>query len=333
MTLLTVSGLSKQGENGVILKNITFSQRKFQKIGLAGETGSGKSTLLKIIAGLALADAGSVTFENQIVEGPDQKLVPGHAAIAYLSQHFELPRFLRIEQILAYTNTLTAKQADDVYSICKIDHLLNRNSDQLSGGEKQRIALARILVAAPKLLLLDEPFSNLDIIHKNILRSIINNICKKLKITCILVSHDPADILSWADEILVMRQGQIVQKGSPRTIYRQPTNEYVAALFGNYNLINPRLYKSFFEKIGIGPTTGNLLVRPEHLKFVTKAKPSLRGTIADINFFGSYYEIEVQLAQATLLVKTYQLNVKIGETVYISMLPKKVWYERHSIAS
>ena len=117
-----------------------------------------------------------------------------------------------MEELLEYANKLPATEAASLYKLCRIDHLLKRKNDQLSGGEKQRIALARLLVGSPKLLLLDEPFSNLDLIHKNILKSVIEDIGERMKLTCMLTSHDPMDTLSWADEIIVRKDGQIIQQ-------------------------------------------------------------------------------------------------------------------------
>src|SRR5262245_31762290 len=110
MTLLKVSGLSRQGEGGFALKKISFTQRKHKKMAIAGETGSGKSTLLKIIAGLMQPDEGEVYLEDEKIS-PADRLVPGHPAIAYLSQHFELDAFLRVEQVLSYANQLSVKEA------------------------------------------------------------------------------------------------------------------------------------------------------------------------------------------------------------------------------
>src|SRR5688500_2555870 len=115
MTFLAVSDISKQGLGNFKLQDITFSQRKNQKIALAGETGSGKSTLLKIIAGLEQPDSGEVVFKNETVKGPAENLVPGHSGIAYLSQDFELPKFLRVEQVLSYANNLNQEEADTLF--------------------------------------------------------------------------------------------------------------------------------------------------------------------------------------------------------------------------
>lgn len=324
--MLKVSGIHKQGEQDLILKDITFSQRRLQKIAVAGETGSGKSTLLKIIAGLIQPDGGEVLFEDRNVLGPADTLVPGHPGIAYLSQTFELPKFLRVEQVLEYSNTMSKEEADTLYEVCQINHLLKRKTDQLSGGEKQRIALSRLLITSPKLLLLDEPFSHLDMVHKNTLKTVIRDIGKRLRITCILVSHDPADTLSWADKILVMKDGQIVQKGTPEKIYRQPVNEYTAGLFGKYNLITPAQAEVFSRLPGITINKKSLVVRPEHFKIATKGKRTVTGKVTHVHFFGDHYELDISLSgNNNITVKAAGDNFSVGDTIYISLAQEDVW--------
>ena len=235
----------------VVLPHIDFVQRRGSHLAIAGETGSGKSTLLKIIAGLATPAAGNVFFEGVRVLGPLERLIPGEPDIAYLSQYFELWHHYRVEEVLAYKNDLSAEEADGLYRLCHIDHLLVRRTDQLSGGERQRIALARLLVYPPKLLLLDEPFSNLDMIHKRLLKKVIRDVTERYDITCILVSHDPYDTLAWADDLVILRDGRIHQQGSPRDVYTRPLDEYAAGLLGQYSLVNgeflrPEAQTAFF---------------------------------------------------------------------------------------
>lgn len=326
MVLLKVSEIRKQEGDDFVLQDISFSQQYLQKIAIAGASGSGKSTLLKIIAGLIEADAGKVLFENERVKGPYEKLIPGHPEIAYLSQQFELRNNYRVEEILNYANTLLPGEAETLYEVCRISHLLKRKTDELSGGEKQRIALARLLTTSPKLLLLDEPFSNLDLIHKKMLKSVINDIGERLNITCILVSHDPGDTLPWAAEIFIMKDGQIIQKGSPAEIYQRPVTEYAAALFGKYNVIDPEQAKPLLEPAPIEADGKNIFVRPEHFKIVAEGKRSLKGKVNAVYFFGSYYEVEIILSENRITVKTENYPPPIGDSVYVSLNTRAIWY-------
>ena len=318
MSLLEVYKISRQQDGAYQVKDISFTQHQFQKVAIAGATGSGKTTLLQIIAGLLQPTEGEVLFNGLRVKGPEEKLIAGYAVIAYLSQQFELRHHYRVAEILAMASELTEEEAQQIYAICRIDHLLNRWSHQLSGGEKQRIALARLLVSSPTILLLDEPYSNLDAIHKNILKSVINDIGEKLKITCLLVSHDPVDVLSWADEIIVLEGGAIIQKGSPWQVYTHPVNEYAAALFGKYNVLSTELASA------LGASTNNeavsFLTRPEQFKFVENAEEGLAAIVKKVNFMGSHYEVEVDVYSQKLKLMRSNNSIKPGDTVFIAML-------------
>jgi ABC-type sulfate/molybdate transport systems ATPase subunit len=322
MSLLQVNGVFKKDERGFELKNISFTQDKFQKVAVAGETGSGKSTLLKIIAGLIQPDKGELLFEQKRILGPADKLVPGHTGIAYLSQHFELPINLRVEQVLEYANLLTDEEAATLYEVCQITHLVKRRTNQLSGGEKQRIAIARLLTTSPRLFLLDEPFSNTDMVHKNMLKEIIRDMGKRLKITCMMISHDPLDTLSWADILLIMKDGAIIQQGTPQQVYRQPVDEYTAGLLGPYNIIGPTVARAFTGK----PTSKRLFTRPEDFRITTTAGEGAKGQVKEIHFFGSYYETEVLTGKYTLTVKTLTVPYAKGDTIYLSLAPGEKWY-------
>lgn len=325
MSFLEVTGISKRGERDTILQNVSFQQCQAQKIAIAGETGSGKSTLLKIIAGLIQPSAGQVFFKGHRVLGPQEKLVAGHPGIAYLSQHFELPAFLRVEQVLRYANSLTQTEAATLYEVCQISHLLTRRTDELSGGEKQRIALARLLTTAPQLLLLDEPFSNLDLIHKNELKTVILDLGEKLGISCILISHDPLDTLSWADHLLVLQQGKLVQQGTPSQIYNQPENEYVAGLFGKYYLLPPSWVETLLGESVHVPEAKSIFVRPESFLVVSGTAQGLVGTVGRVTFFGSYYEAEVLSGNGSVVLRTNQ-NLKEGASIKIGLLPGRDWF-------
>lgn len=322
MAFLQVSSVSSRGNKGKILRNISFTQEKLSRIAITGETGSGKSTLLKIIAGLVQLETGEVLFDGEKVKGPHDQLVAGHPEIGYLSQHFELPGFLRVEEALPYASTVSVSEAETIYKVCRIDHLLKRKTDELSGGERQRVALARILVTWPDLLLLDEPFSNLDMAHKHILKSVVEDVSNRLEITCMMASHDPADTLSWADEIIVMRGGEIVQKGSPEMVYQRPYDMYVAGLFGKYNLFPEHKLNGMagFQKLPLvsAGESEMVLVRPE--QWVVSKKPTgEKGKVQRVSFFGSYYELEVSAFETTITIKSDNGNYEIDENIGLAL--------------
>ena len=314
MAFLEVNELTRYNGEDQVVGVVSFVQHSLQKLAIAGETGSGKSTLLKMMAGLVQPDSGQVLFEGRKVMGPDDQLVAGHPHIAYLSQHFELPKSLRVEQVLDYANALSQEEADLLYEVCDITHLLARRTDQLSGGEKQRVALARLLSASPRLLLLDEPFSNLDRVHKQILQQVIYSIGEQLAITIILVSHDPADTLSWADEMIVMKEGRIVQQGTPQQVYHSPVSEYVAGLFGKYSVITAAQANALHVREG-------MILRPEALSI---DGAGWRSQVVRISFYGGHYELEVSDGQEHLLLRTNENHWKINQHVYVSVSPSYI---------
>ena len=306
MQILSVSNLFSEPLLGNFsLENIDFTQQKMEKVALIGETGSGKSTLLKTIAGLIQPKNGTILFEGEKIMGPDWQLIAGQKGIAYLSQHFELLNNYRMEELLSYANELLPDEATDLFKICRIDHLMKRNSYELSGGEKQRIALAKLLITKPRLLILDEPYSNLDLIHRNILKEVVEDICNKYEISCILTSHEPADVLPWADKILVLKNGKILQEGTAMEVYKKPVNEYAAALLGSYNLLEATI---FGEQI---------LVRPEDILITDDLSEKYNGIVTAKNFMGSFYEIEIKIITQIIKVKTTNGKIVVGEKVGI----------------
>lgn len=316
MSGLRLSKISKKSGQQHILRSISFEQKAYRRMVVAGETGSGKSTLLKVIAGLAQADSGEVVFNDEVIKGPLETLVPGHAKIAYLSQLFELPKFLRVEQVLAYANLQSEKEASRLFKLCEIQHLLDRKTDELSGGERQRIALARQLLSNPELLLLDEPYSNLDIIHKNSLRQVVDKVLSATGIACILVSHDPLDILPWADHVMIMRKGKIVQSGSAQHIYYEPTDEYVAALMGKYNLVP----KALLKQLGRQKVKADEVIRPGSFKLSRRQTVNaVEAYIESVSFCGAYTEVNVDVKKKSITVYTNLTDFKPGEKVFVGL--------------
>ncbi len=318
MDLLKVSGISKK-EQDFSLENISFTQAHGQKLAIAGAAGAGKTTLLKIIAGLGQADEGEVYFDGKKVKGLYEQMMPGHKSIGYLSQHFELRNKYRVHELLDVFTKLSPEEAQALFVICRIDHLLNRWTHELSGGEKQRVALLLLLVAKPKLLILDEPFSNLDLINKNILKKVIRDICEQMQMSCILTSHDPTDMLTWADEILVLKNGRMIQQAPPRTIYYKPIDEYVAELFGPYNLLNPDLSTVIAQQAGLPLKGKKLFARPEAIALNISSR-GVRGIVQLVVFTGGAHQLEILALGQIIVTRTPETYWKAGDEVIMSLV-------------
>lgn len=316
MALLEVLHISKRQPDRKIIDDINFRQEGLQKLAITGESGAGKSTLLKIISGKLQADSGTVLFDGEKVTGPEEKLLAGHKHIAYLSQHFELHNNYLVKDLIWFQIKLDEKTAARLFYICRISHLLDRKTNQLSGGEKQRIALCMLLVKRPKLLVLDEPFSNLDPVHKNTLKTVLENITQQLQITCLLASHDPNDTLSWADEIIVIKEGQIIQKDKPEVIYHQPINEYVAGMFGKFNLLE----REQAELFGLKTKEKDIIVRPENFRISKSDFNGIKGSIQKISFWGTFYEAEVKINDLKIFVRMMNNEWKVGEEVSVTIV-------------
>ncbi|OLY92026.1 ABC transporter ATP-binding protein [Cnuella takakiae] len=312
MSLLQVSDLHINAATGPVLRGISFETEALKNIAIAGATGSGKSTLLKAIGGLAQPTSGKILFGGKRVLGPDERLLPGHPQIAYLSQHFELRNNYRVEEELECLNQMSEGEAARIYAICEVDHLLKRRTDQLSGGEKQRIVTARLLTTRPKLLLLDEPFSNLDLAHKQVMQRVINEISTQLEITCMLVTHDPQDSLPWAHHILIMRDGLVVQEGTPQALYHHPVDAYAAGLLGKYNEL------STTQADALGMQKNHFLLRPEAIQIHSSGKGP-QATVEAVLFYGSYYETRLRYLDGSLLVRTLHAEWKPGDQLFISL--------------
>lgn len=312
MSLLAVEKLMRKQGPDFSLDGVSFKLEPGERLALAGATGSGKSTILRIAAGLLQADAGSVWFEGKKVRGPDEKLMPGHPGIAYLSQHFELRKNYRVEDELEAWSKLTEAETCRICEICRVGHLLKRMTHELSGGERQRVALARALLTDPRLLLLDEPYSNLDAVHKQIMQDVIEDISDTLGITCMKVLHDGEDVLSWASRVMIIREGRIVQEGDPRSVYFRPVDEYVAGMLGTYSILEG-------EKLGGMPgwseTRGRLLVRPGTVTIVDTGRGDVDGRVTEVRFLGSHHRLIVITPAGKLIVHAIRPDVERGATV------------------
>jgi len=210
---------------------------------IIGESGSGKSTLLRLLYGLLSPDEGEVQFEGERIWGPAEKLIPGHDAMKMVTQDTDgLNIFAKVWDNIAVllpntdVNAKTQNTAEVLKQLNML-HLAEKRVADLSGGEKQRVAIARALITKPRILLLDEPFNQVDTSFREGLQQDIRQIVKDTGLTVIMVSHDPAEVLSMADELLVLKDGEILESCTPKKVYLHPKYLYTARLLTNCNIL------------------------------------------------------------------------------------------------
>ncbi len=285
--MLQVQQLQFSYLNQVTLSNLSFELETGQLLAVIGESGCGKSTLLKLIYGLYDADKGHIFWKNQQVLGPKYHLIPGMPYMKYLAQDFDLMPFITVaENVGKYLSNFFPEEKKqriaELLELVEMSDYAQVKAKFLSGGQMQRVALARVLALEPEVLLLDEPFSHIDSFRKNSLRRQLFQYLKKKQITTIVATHDSTDILSFADEVLVMKEGAVVTKGATQEVYTQPLSVYTASLFGEVSKIPSRCFH----------TDKELLLYPHQLVFSPVGEVSV--SVIQSYFKGGYYLVEAQ---------------------------------------
>lgn len=248
--ILDIHRLSKSYDAGKThaLQQVSFYVNKGDICAVVGESGSGKTTLIRLIAGLENPDYGTIMINENVVSSIKKVVVPEKRNVGMVFQEYALfPHLNVLENIMYGIAKRKDKQqrAAEVLSLVGLSNYEKRYPHELSGGQQQRVALARALAPEPSLLILDEPFSNLDAMMRSQLRNEVFNIIKKTGVTAIFVTHDTQDALAVADEILILQNGKLVQKDQASKLYHQPQSIYVASLFGNTVQLNKGLKKAF----------------------------------------------------------------------------------------
>ena len=216
-------------------------------LAVVGESGSGKSTLLKLIFGQIDVDAGSISWKDQAVLGPKNKLVVGHDFMKYVAQEFDLMPYTSVSENIGdhlsnFFPDEKKARVKELIEVVELEGFENTKIQFLSGGQKQRVALARAIAKRPEIILLDEPFSHIDNFKKQSLRRNLFAYLKTNNIACILATHDKNDVLSFADQMMVLHNGAVLITESPSNIYSNPRHPLVAAFFSEYSKIDGKFY-------------------------------------------------------------------------------------------
>lgn len=298
-----------------VLKNISFSVKGGDYIAIVGESGCGKSTLLEIIYGLLHIEQGAVYWNNEKLLGPNFHLIPGEDFMKYLPQDFDLMPFITVsENVGKNISNIDRNKKERIRELLEVvdmmafENILVKN---LSGGQKQRVAIAKVMAEEPEILLLDEPFSHIDNFRKNSLRRNLFNYLKEKNILCVVATHDSTDALSFADEILVIKDGEVLAKDKPEQIYNHPKSAYMASLFNDVNEVKEKEIHldSSSEK--------TVLLYPNQIKKVEKS--GLKVTVISSYFKGSYYLIEAQLNEKSIFFE-HEASINKGEEICIEIL-------------
>ncbi|MFD1552123.1 hypothetical protein DNU06_00505 [Putridiphycobacter roseus] len=240
--MLVVEKIKVKFEDKIILNNISFSLEKGERLVMVGQSGCGKTTLLKTLAGLLQPTAGSLYFDGEKVRGPAERLVPGHDRIKLVNQDFELDNFHTVTEnirlkLLAFDDAYKSSRINELLKLTGLQKYSQRLANTLSGGQKQRLAIARALADEPDLLLLDEPFNQLDFNLRNKIENYIDVYLKKYNITLILVSHSAEETMRWGEKVMFLKGGKVVRTDSPINFYQAPTDKLEAGFFGIINTV------------------------------------------------------------------------------------------------
>jgi ABC-type Fe3+/spermidine/putrescine transport system ATPase subunit len=332
MSLLTISDVSRKYPATAFhaIDGVSAEIHKGEVIAIVGENGSGKTTLLKLINGMEDADRGEIIFNGNKITGPSFNLVPGHEQIKMLFQEFNLlPHHTVKENILQNLRYFQQKAQDEklaeLLKLCRLDGFEDKYPRALSGGQQQRVALARALADNPLLLLMDEPFSNLDVMLKDEIRRAVVRTIRKQGNSIIFVTHEMKDALSLSDKILVLRDGKIVQFDTPKNIYEKPSDEYVAYLFGNVNIISSKDFLKSFKalsdhlKFKNAASKTKICIRPEHIVLCKEEKSMSKGKVKHISYLGDSFELEVETNGLILRINTRKKNIVEGETIFFKI--------------
>lgn len=344
--IVELKNITVSFDDEVILKGLNLSIKDSEFVTLLGPSGCGKTTTLRLIAGFLEPDSGDIFFEGKRING-----VPAHKRpVNTIFQRYALFPHLNVYENIAFAlrvKGMKNKEIDplvqEILQFVNLKGLEKRNISTLSGGQQQRVAIGRAVINRPKVLLLDEPLAALDLKLRKDMQNELKKIQKQLGITFIFVTHDQEEALNMSDTVVVMDNGQIQQIGSPKDIYNEPKNAFVADFIGESNILNGKMladYKAQFSgKVFTCLDKGfaenedvDVVVRPEDVDIVSPEKGMLTGVVTSVTFLGVHYEIIVDIGGFKWMIQTTDEHF-IGDKVGLFIEPDAIHIMKKSAYS
>ncbi|AJD02550.1 ABC transporter ATP-binding protein [Campylobacter lari] len=324
MEILKIDNLYKSFGKTEVLKGISLSLREGEIVSILGESGCGKSSLLGCIAGFFEINDGSICIGDKLVASKNVYLAPQERDVGVLFQDYALFPHLNVEENICFGISSLSKneqkqRLDEVLEILNLNTLLKRYPNELSGGQAQRVALARTIVARPKIILFDEPFSNLNHTLSVKMRKEIKNILKEHKLSAIFVTHDKDDAFYLSDNIALIKDGKILDYGSAKELFYKPKNIDSACFLGEAFFIDPKTILD--EKFKAYLQSKNGILRPNDIQISTSQTP-LKASVLECVFYGDFYELNVSL-EGHIFSIYHHKELSKNEAIYLKLSNKE----------
>ncbi len=335
--LITLENICVTFDDESVLNNINLEIKDKEFVTLLGPSGCGKTTILRLIGGFLTPDSGSIKFEGKEIN----KIPPYKRNVNTVFQKYALFPFLNVYENIAFGLKIKKlpekeinKRVEKMLNLVNLKGFERRSVMNMSGGQQQRVAIARALVNEPKILLLDEPLSALDLKLRKEMQIELKRIQQQLEITFIYVTHDQEEALTMSDTIVVIHNGVIQQIGSPVDIYNEPENAFVADFIGESNILKGVILKDKLVQIGgheyecvdfgFGNNTPvDVVIRPEDVKLVKPEESKITGIVESVIFKGVHYEMEIAAYDHRWMVHSTK-SAELGTDVGISFKPMDI---------
>jgi iron(III) transport system ATP-binding protein len=348
MSFLELTGLTKRYGSLAVVKDISLAIEKGQLVCLLGPSGCGKTTTLRLVAGFLEPDGGEIRVGGRRISAPGESEAPERRNMSMIFQSYALWPHMTVFENIAYGLRLRGlpgsdiqRRADTILAATKLTALAQRYPGALSGGQQQRVSLARALVIEPEILLLDEPLSNLDANLREEMRFEIRRLHDKYRYTTVYVTHDQAEAMTTANQIVVMNQGAIEQAGSPEDIYQRPRTEFVARFIGGTNIFKGRwdgadtvdCGHGLALRCGSGEFTREgetaVSIRHHDIRLASAETGAaqanwISGTVARQVYLGPHRDYLVALAggETVRAVAPVEVAIREGQTVWLHFPPE-----------